>query len=235
MPRRGPHPELQALGEHLELLSWQCLYICGHCPGGVPYSNPAVIGMLKENLHKKVNVALIPIEDSIPEDRQVHYDWIGGARAAYSLDLWELADQRIMTLGPLVPTSLCNSKDKLHFQTDSAEAAIGALTVRALSAMVSSKPEAFPVLLVCSWNVRLPNIHRDAGYERGVSCGNGRRPPGGRSARFALNVVPSLLLWRGSGGPAFSAGCDADLHARLQAGAVPDVSQVHAGRDSHLL
>ena len=68
----------------LELLSWQCLHICGHCPGGVPYSNPAVIGMLKDNLHKKVNVALIPIEDSIPEDRQVHYDWIGGARAAYS-------------------------------------------------------------------------------------------------------------------------------------------------------
>ena len=47
----------------------------------VPYSNPAVIGMLKDNLHKKVNVALIPIEDSIPEDQQVHYDWIGGARA----------------------------------------------------------------------------------------------------------------------------------------------------------
>ena len=45
----------------LELLSWHCLHICGHCPGGVPYSNPAVITMLKDNLEKKVNVALIPI------------------------------------------------------------------------------------------------------------------------------------------------------------------------------
>ena len=27
--------------------------------------------------------------------------------------------------------------------------------------MVSSKPEAFPVLLVCSWNVKLPNVHRE--------------------------------------------------------------------------
>ncbi|CAE7363760.1 unnamed protein product, partial [Symbiodinium pilosum] len=87
----------------LELLSWQCLHICGHCPGGVPYSNPAVIGMLKDNLHKKVNVALIPIEDSIPEDRQ----------------------------------------DKLHFHTASAEAAIGALTVRGVTQtyMHDSKPE----------------------------------------------------------------------------------------------
>ena len=97
LPRSGPHSELQALREHHAL----------H-PGATfvampphlrtlsrrsSYSNPAVIGMLKDNLHKKVNVALIPIEDSIPEDRQVHYDWIGGARAAY--------DQRIMTLGPL--------------------------------------------------------------------------------------------------------------------------------------
>ena len=94
----------------LELLPWQCLHICGHCPGGVPYSNPAVIGMLKDNLRKKVNVALIPIEDSIPEDRQVHYDWIGRARAEYSLDLWELADQRIMTLGSLVSAGLCSSR-----------------------------------------------------------------------------------------------------------------------------
>ena len=145
----------------LELLSWQCLHICGHCPDGVPYFNSAVVGMLKDNLHKKVNVALIPIEDSIPEDCQVHYDWIGGARAAYSLDLWELADQRIMTLGPLVPAQLYGSKDKLHFHAASAEAAIGALTIRALRAMTSSKPEAFPVLLVCSWNVRLPNAHRE--------------------------------------------------------------------------
>ena len=66
-----------------------------------------------------------------------------------------------MTLGPLVPAQLYGSKDKLHFHAASAEAAIGALTVRALRAMTSSKPEAFPVLLVCSWNVRLPNVHRE--------------------------------------------------------------------------
>ena len=143
----------------LELLSWHCLHICGHCPGRVPYSNPAVITMLKDNLEKKV--ALIPIEDSIPEDRQVHYDWIGNARAAYSLDLWELADQRIMTLEPIIPNRLYNNKDKLHFQAASAEAAIGALTVRALRDMVASRPEAFQVLLVCSWNIKAHNVHRE--------------------------------------------------------------------------
>ena len=117
--------------------------------------------MLKDNLEKKVNVALIPIEDSIPEERQVHYDWIGNARAAYSLDLWELADQRIMTLEPIVPSRLYNNKDKLHFQAASAQAAIGALTVRALRTMVSSRPEAFQVLLVCSWNIKSHNVHRE--------------------------------------------------------------------------
>ena len=71
------------------------------------------------------------------EDRQVHYDWIGRARAQYSRDLWELAEQRIMTLGSLVSAGLYSSRDKLRFKTESAEAAIGSLTVRRLRAMVT--------------------------------------------------------------------------------------------------
>ena len=46
----------------LELLPWHCLHIHGLCPGNhPPYASPAVIQMLKDNMDRKVNVALIPL------------------------------------------------------------------------------------------------------------------------------------------------------------------------------
>ena len=97
---------------------------------------------------------------SIPADRQKYYDWIGKAREAYSLGIWELADQRIMSLESFIAGALYDKGDKLHFKQVNVEAAIGALTVRALQSMVSSHPDAFQVLVVASWNTKTANFHR---------------------------------------------------------------------------
>ena len=48
----------------------------------------------------------------------MHYDWIGNARAAYSLDLWELADQRIMTLEPIIAERLYNNQMEKKMQNE---------------------------------------------------------------------------------------------------------------------
>ena len=99
----------------LELLSWHCLHIHGLCPGRrPPYASPAVIQMLKDNMDRKVNVALICLGSSIPVSRQQHYDWLSRAREAYSLGPWELAGQTILFLESGVSGPLYDSRDKLR-------------------------------------------------------------------------------------------------------------------------
>ena len=132
----------------LELLSWHCLH-------------KAVIPMLKDNMDRKVNVALIPLTSSIPVSRQQHYDWLSRAREAYSLGPWELAGQTILSLESGVSGPLYDSKDKLHFRAQVAEEATGALTVRALKIMLTANPDTFPVLVVASWNTKPAQVHRE--------------------------------------------------------------------------
>ena len=166
---RPPRPPTQSYKRQgavtpslLELLSWHCLHIHGLCPGSrPPCASPAVIQMLKDNMDRKVSVALIPLGSSIPESRQQHYDWLSRAREAYSLGLWELAQQTILSLESGVSGPLYDSKDKLHFRAQVAEEAIGALTVRALKTMLTANPDAFPVLAVASWNTKPAQVHRE--------------------------------------------------------------------------
>ena len=97
----------------LELLWWHCLRIHGLCPGNhPPYASPAVIQMLKDNMDRKINVALIPLGSSVPVSRQQHYDWLCQARDAYSLGHWKLTQQTILSLesglsGPLYAPRTC--------------------------------------------------------------------------------------------------------------------------------
>ena len=101
--------------------------------------------------------------------------------------------------------------------------------------MVASKPEAFPVLLVCSWNVKQPNVHREMLATREMCLAETV------GDLLAVALLASLSMWslRYSFGEvlgsAFSAGCNADVRARLEAGAGPNASQVHAGHGLHLL
>ena len=138
----------------LELLSWCCLRIHGLCPGNhPPYASPAVIQML--------NVALIPLRSSTPASRQQHYDWLCQARDAYSLGHWELTQQTILSLESGLSGPLYDSRDMLHFRPQIAEEALGALTVRTLKTMLAADSDAFPVLVVASWNTKPAQVHRE--------------------------------------------------------------------------
>ena len=117
--------------------------------------------MLKDNMDRKVNVALIPLGSSVPVSRQQHYDWLRQARNAYSLGHWELTQQTILSLESGLSGPLHGRKDMLHFRPQIAEEALGALTVRALKTMLAADSEAFPALVVASWNTKPAQVHRE--------------------------------------------------------------------------
>ena len=53
------------------------------------------------------------------------------------------------------------SANNCHFQPAVAEKAIGLLLGRALGSMRRSKPNAFQVLIICSWNATADSVHKE--------------------------------------------------------------------------
>ena len=145
-------------------------------------------------------LALIPIEESIPAERQSFYVWIGAARSSY---FQRSTDQRIMFVESLIAGNLYDKSDKLHFKASNATAAIGALTVRALRSMVSSRQDALPVLVVAFWNTRPQNIHREMPAARELCLASTLRSVVGNA----------VLLWYRPRRSPFSSRVDANLHA----------------------
>ena len=147
----GPTPSIS------ELLVWHCRQLRGHEPA---YSSEALLELLENHLQKQVSVALIPVANSVPVEKQVNYDWIEGARSEYGLQRFTLHDQSIMSTEDVLKEDIDSNK-KLHFRPPVAGRAIQAITARALEHMVEAHPERLPIIIMASWNSLQTSIRKE--------------------------------------------------------------------------
>ena len=119
---------------------------------------------LRKHQHKRVNVGLIPIEQSLLPVKQANYDWIGKFRTDFKLRKHELPIH-IMDLQN--KDLLLYNTRSVHFRPEVASEAICQLEAAALQAMDATDalhPGARPsmhVLLRCSWNTVRKEVHKE--------------------------------------------------------------------------
>ena len=154
-----PKPFLVLGDSTLQHLLWsgaKGLWFCHF----LPWSNFGDV--IRQHYYDPVSVRLIPLRESLLPAKQQNYDWIATKRDEYGLARHELKDDTIMSLqGPYPLVDQIYTVSNCHFRPTVADQVIGLLLSRALRQMRQASPDAFHVLVVCSWNSTGDTVHRE--------------------------------------------------------------------------